>query len=158
MAWDKEKARAYGQVYSKSYRARNLEKLRANERARKRAQYIKHREKILAHRRVRYARDSNTSDSSKGLWAGKLKRKFGITPAEYAAILKSQQGQCAICEKPSTIRLAVDHDHATGQIRGLLCTACNRTIGQHRESPVWFQRALEYVIRHSQLKLVGGMK
>jgi len=59
-----------------------------------------------------------------------LQRKYGITQKEYDEILKSQGGVCAVCGKINVVRgkpanLAVDHNHETGQIRGLLCNRCN---------------------------------
>ena len=55
------------------------------------------------------------------------KRRYGISLAEYDALLVVQAGRCAICLEPDSRkkRLDVDHDHATGRIRGLLCTSCN---------------------------------
>lgn len=60
-----------------------------------------------------------------------LRSKYGITPEEYDSMLDSQGGCCAICGRTPTPsrRLAVDHDHTTGVVRGLLCTACNVGIG-----------------------------
>ena len=57
-----------------------------------------------------------------------LKRKFGITPEEYDYLLDAQDGKCWLCKKEcgSGRRLAVDHDHTTGEIRGLLCLRCNK--------------------------------
>lgn len=61
---------------------------------------------------------------------------FGITREQYDDILRRQKGCCAICGRHSdefTKRLAVDHDHHTKEIRGLLCSYCNRSIlGRHR--------------------------
>jgi Recombination endonuclease VII len=59
-------------------------------------------------------------------------KALGITDVEYGAMLRVQGGGCAICgAKPKTRRLHVDHDHATGQVRGLLCHRCNRAL------PTW---------------------
>jgi hypothetical protein len=59
-----------------------------------------------------------------------LKKRYGITPEDYDRMLKKQRGRCAICGKPpKKNRLAVDHCHNTNKIRGLLCAACNRTLG-----------------------------
>lgn len=83
-------------------------------------------------------------------------RKYGITPAEYAAMLAVQQGVCAICEQPelSSIKgtprsLSVDHDHATGRIRGLLCTRCNSMLGYLEVAGIaWVERADAYLMQH----------
>lgn len=60
---------------------------------------------------------------------------YRLTPEEYDAILAFQGGVCAGCgEPPRGIRLAVDHCHKTGRIRGLLCWLCNRAIGILRDN------------------------
>ena len=65
-----------------------------------------------------------------------LLKKFGITEEQYDALLRAQDGCCAVCHRPATTfrkRLAVDHDHESGLIRGLLCLHCNRyVVGRHR--------------------------
>lgn len=63
-----------------------------------------------------------------------LLRHYGIDEAEYQRMLEAQGGVCAVCGRPPrhrnsagvTQRLHVDHDHATGKVRGLLCLTCNR--------------------------------
>jgi hypothetical protein len=60
----------------------------------------------------------------------RLKARFGITLEEYNLLLQEQEGVCAICKRTEARRLAVDHCHATGQIRGLLCSGCNRLLGR----------------------------
>jgi hypothetical protein len=76
-----------------------------------------------------------------------LRNKFGLTPEEYNRILAAQGGVCAICESPPTpgISLHVDHDHGTGEIRGLLCVRCNNAIGLMREAPDLLRHAAPYV-------------
>lgn len=54
-------------------------------------------------------------------------KQYGLTPETYAALLESQGGHCALC--PQTDKLCVDHDHATGAVRGILCGRHNRAIG-----------------------------
>lgn len=59
----------------------------------------------------------------------RLQRKYGLSVAEYDLMFTQQNGVCAICGHPSKKRrLAVDHNHKTQVIRGLLCWTCNRTI------------------------------
>lgn len=59
--------------------------------------------------------------------------KFGLDSASYEQLLSQQRGLCGICESPPGgrwNRLAVDHDHATGNVRGLLCMTCNTMLGR----------------------------
>ena len=60
-------------------------------------------------------------------------KTYGLAPGEYDALLAFQGGACAICQCATgkARRLAVDHDHDTGEVRGLLCTSCNRTVLSH---------------------------
>ena len=61
--------------------------------------------------------------------ASRIRSTFGITTEEYERIFEYQGGVCAICEqRPVSKRLAVDHDHLTGEIRGLLCSRCNQDL------------------------------
>lgn len=84
------------------------------------------------------------------------KRKFGITRDQFEALLESQGGVCAICRNPETATrqgkvksLAVDHDHASGKIRGLLCMACNTMIGNSKERLEVLQAAILYLKTHA---------
>ena len=69
-----------------------------------------------------------------------LYNKYGITDKEYDDMVREQDNKCAICENPESklndngypMRLCVDHDHITGQVRGLLCNKCNLGIGYLR--------------------------
>lgn len=59
----------------------------------------------------------------------RLRRVYGISLAQYNKQLKKQKGVCWICFRPpKRLRLAVDHNHKTGKIRGLLCMICNRKV------------------------------
>lgn len=75
-------------------------------------------------------------------------QKFGITEDDYMRMLKAQGGRCYICQKKprSDRRLAVDHDHRTGEFRGLLCGHCNHILlGTFHENVDLFQRAADYL-------------
>jgi len=78
-----------------------------------------------------------------------LRRKYGISLSVYRDLLVQQQGCCAICGKPelSPRLLDVDHDHATGQVRGLLCTNCNRMVGHAHDSADRLRKAADYLER-----------
>lgn len=75
-----------------------------------------------------------------------LDTKYGMTKADYAEMRKEQGGSCAICTKPCK-KMVVDHDHVTGQIRGLLCMGCNSAIGKLGDTPEGVQRAVDYLVR-----------
>ncbi|HEY3673195.1 MAG TPA: endonuclease VII domain-containing protein [Acidimicrobiia bacterium] len=75
-----------------------------------------------------------------------LGRTFGISQSDYDELLARQGGGCAICgKKPGKISLHVDHDHATGEVRGLLCVGCNNSLGQMHDEPRLLLRAADYV-------------
>jgi len=80
----------------------------------------------------------------------KLVRKFGISVDEYETMLKVQHGVCAICgvdSNKSRKHFAVDHDHETGKVRGLLCSCCNAGIGFFHENPEICLKARKYLRR-----------
>jgi hypothetical protein len=81
-------------------------------------------------------------------------RLYGLTLDQYDALVAEQRGLCAICGEPPAKgrgrRLVVDHDHQTGEIRGLLCGLCNVALGYLREDPKLFERAKAYLDRNSQ--------
>ena len=62
----------------------------------------------------------------------KLKQKFGISPEEYEVLVRKFGGRCGICgaDDPQTEAGSwpIDHDHTTGQVRGILCLTCNRKL------------------------------
>lgn len=85
-----------------------------------------------------------------------LQRQFGISADDYTRLAASQNGVCAICRKPETDTnrgrvkaLAVDHNHQTKVVRGLLCSACNKAIGFLRDDPMLVRAVAEYLERAS---------
>ena len=75
-----------------------------------------------------------------------VRRKYGLKEGEYEAMLLAQGGKCAICgNRPVTIRLAVDHDHVTGRVRGLLCRRCNRALGLWEGDVLKMEALIAYV-------------
>lgn len=80
-----------------------------------------------------------------------LRRRYGITRAEYESMRERQNGMCAICggqpngPGASNGRFDIDHCHKTGKIRGLLCSGCNRGIGFLGDDPVRLQAAVNYL-------------
>ena len=76
-----------------------------------------------------------------------LKRKYGITLKDYSEMLEEQSGSCAICgtPEPENKKFDVDHDHQTGDVRGLLCTSCNRMLGHGRDNPEILTAGAKYL-------------
>ena len=105
------------------------------------------------------AREANANDGTlyrRVQWPSKLRTKYGIEPADYFAMLTAQDGGCAICKAktPSDRHYArrgkaemfhVDHDHATGRVRGLLCHLCNRALGLIRDNADLADRMSAYL-------------
>ncbi len=128
------------------------------------------REKKRAQERARYAR--KIGRPVKTVWGHfrkdpqgyhlrwLLEKRYGITLEQYNELVEIQGGRCAICNKLPTgtnhtsKRLAVDHCHATGAVRGLLCGTCNTTIGMIEDRPELLDRMRRYLSKHSQLRLV----
>ena len=78
----------------------------------------------------------------------KLKKRFGITLEEFDEMYKTQNGKCLICGVTESClghRLAVDHCHTTGKIRGLLCKSCNTAIGNFKDNINNLKNAIIYL-------------
>jgi hypothetical protein len=74
-----------------------------------------------------------------------LKRVYGLTPDDVSKMIDAQAGVCSIClDAPAE---HVDHDHVTGQVRGVLCFNCNVAIGQFKDDPWLLRRAIAYLER-----------
>jgi len=75
-------------------------------------------------------------------------RTLGVTQETYLELLTKQGGRCGICQKRLYSKrykaFAVDHDHSTGKIRGLLCTQCNTGLGLFKDDPIALSRAIEW--------------
>lgn len=77
-----------------------------------------------------------------------LRKKYGISVEDYEALLVHQSGACGVClDRPKL--LVVDHDHATGEVRGLLCNTCNIGLGSYRDDPKRLARAILYLLGDS---------
>ena len=79
--------------------------------------------------------------------ASRIKAQYGLTEEDYKRLLVLQAGVCAVCQTSCSTgkRLAVDHDHASGRIRGLLCTSCNNGLGRFKDDPKLLIRAADYL-------------
>lgn len=89
-----------------------------------------------------------------------LKRSYGITVEEYDAMFAAQNGCCAACGTtdsgdPRFDTFSVDHDHATGDVRGLLCSNCNRALGLARDSVDTLMSLAAYLLKSRDVLGVG---
>ena len=116
------------------YRATHLDKIQEKHR-----EYnTVHRDEMNERNRKNYVADKNRAQH--------LRKKYNLSPDEYQAMLSNQNGKCIICgrnhsEKP----LAVDHDHVSGKVRGLLCRSCNAGLGIFKDSIPILLKAIEYL-------------
>ena len=75
-------------------------------------------------------------------------RNYGIGYAEYNELFEEQAGECAICgahQNDLDRPLFIDHDHDTGDVRGLLCMKCNSALGLFQDDASNLQRAVKYL-------------
>lgn len=84
-----------------------------------------------------------------------LKRNFNITLEYYNELSEKQNHVCAICKQKEIYYrnkvLCVDHNHETGEIRGLLCNTCNRALGLLKDNSEFLQSAIEYLNKNRKL-------
>jgi hypothetical protein len=146
--------------YMKKWRAANKDKIAAynHEDHVRRQQNPAHRESKRQAAARWYARNTTRIkqakrayyDANKNQWRNSaFRRKYGITLADYEKLLAAQQNRCAIC---STLtpggrgeHFHVDHDHATGVVRGLLCHNCNLGVGSFKDQPERLEAAATYL-------------
>lgn len=95
-------------------------------------------------------RRRNTPAARRAARDARYRRRYGITLADYERMARAQRWRCAICgQLPARgSRLVPDHDHDTGQVRGLLCSQCNSGIGLLGDSPARLRAAAEYLETH----------
>lgn len=122
-----EHRKAKAKQYDKAYRLRHPEKVKARNAAWRLAHLQKYTPKV---RPPQY--------EPTGIWY-----RYKLTTADYQSILQHQGLCCAICKMKKP--LVVDHNHATGKVRGLLCGGCNKGIGFLLDSPVILQSAITYL-------------
>jgi len=176
---NKEKIKAYKKTWNKAYHEKNKEKLRAKNKAYReknreelnvkkkawsKAYYEKNKEKINARNKAYREKNREELNVKKKAYREKnrdkirakdLERNFGIGLHEYNLMFTEQKGKCACCgihQNELTVNLAVDHDHDTGLIRGLLCHICNTGIGKLGDNIEGLMKALNYLEKHELTK------
>ena len=110
-------------------------------------------------RRTRYCSDRCKRRVQAAVWRARSPHYmreylYGLSQERFESMLAEQDGRCAICRSPDwpaakdSGRPRVDHDHATGRVRSLLCDFCNRGIGLLAEDPARLRAAAEYLEAH----------
>lgn len=115
--------------------------------------YKKHKKKWLAHARAYYYKNR----AARLLHAKLAQRKalYGLDLQAYVLLLCSQNDSCPICGRflernvMNKFRSAVDHDHKTKKVRGILCFECNLGLGKFKDSPKILRKAAEYLEKNS---------
>lgn len=101
-------------------------------------------------------RRANPEKAQESYRKSHLKNHYNLTMDEYNSLAEKQRGKCAICGKLKQQHrrkhLCIDHNHCTGQIRGLLCTKCNLIVGVVEENPLIFRKVTAYLSKHSRKK------
>ena len=132
MKQTKEEKKEYRKKYTKKYRKKNKAMLKNKAKE----WYQKNKQRM----KVKERKDN-------------LKKNFDITIEEYNNLFKKQGGTCSICRKKENGKLlAVDHNHKTGEIRGLFCMKCNTALGRFNDDLSLFKKAMEYLEKGEVLK------
>ncbi|MEU9259005.1 endonuclease VII domain-containing protein [Streptomyces sp. NPDC048212] len=93
---------------------------------------------------------------SKATHESRVQETYGLGPGEYDKLFEAQGGCCAICGGTRRGNLDVDHDHATGIVRGLLCAADNRKVLKYaRNDPERLRKAADYLERPPAVEILG---
>ncbi len=109
------------------------------------AYYKANKEKMAAYNKE--WNKKNKEARAKHSWVYLLKKNYSLTVDQFNAMLATQDGVCAICRGPQegSKNFCVDHDHATGRIRGLLCCSCNKGLGHFFDDLENIRRAYIYI-------------
>lgn len=124
----KEKRRARARIYNPLYRVRKGDELN-----RKTQEWRKAHPELV--------------------FDSQLRTEYGITTEQYRQMIFDQNGKCAICGK-DTVKLKIDHNHMTQEVRGLLCTPCNIRLGIY-EKTEWVKKALAYLADPPMNKIIA---
>lgn len=128
---------------NKEARRKNPERNRQHQRWK----YENNRDQAIASAKRNYAGNKLRA------WENKIKRSYGLTAEKYEAMLAAQGMKCAICmsivSRSSSKKLFVDHCHASGKVRGLLCGNCNSLLGHAKDNPEILESAKDYLLKNS---------
>jgi hypothetical protein len=121
---------------------------RVAQRERHRAWREANREKLRAYTREyqRKYREANPQPTKTDRRRGSVRHPYGVSPEQKQQMLHAQGGLCAICRQSFDLQ-NIDHCHATGKVRGLLCRHCNLGLGHFKDDVARMQAAIDYLRR-----------
>ena len=142
------------------YREKHREQIKAQLVAYRKSLPKDHPTKVKARKRnlLRYYRLKEKKAWKQSAKAMNLKarlKRFGLSSEQYRHLVVAQNSKCAICLREESIQgkhkkvkdLAIDHDHSTQVVRGLLCQRCNTGLGAFTDSPALLRAATQYLER-----------
>jgi len=117
-------------------------------------------EKFFTSARGKICSSCRKKSRSKSAHETRVNKTYGLLPGEYDRLLAAQNGRCAICHGTRSRRLAVDHSHSTGLVRGLLCARCNNQLLAKgaRDDPGVLERAAQYLRQPPAIEIIGERK
>lgn len=142
-------------VYDRAYRIAHQEEIKNKNKswrlahkkeinAYARIYHVTHREQKLAQMKIYRTKHAGETRLNR------LKKTYGLSESEFNKLLDKQGGVCAICGRSNYggRKPAIDHDHITKKVRGLLCTQCNSALGMIANDPKIAQAMIDYLKRH----------
>ena len=136
-------------LYVAAYKQRNREIIREKDRAYKKKHYQRYRDQnkqyMAKHpeKRKQYAEKYRLDGRTK---AAQMKSRYGITPLDFQELLDRQHNVCPVCKQDFTHRKRyIDHDHATGKVRGIVHMQCNTLMGLAKDDPKTLEGAARYL-------------
>lgn len=95
-------------------------------------------------RRAQWARDN--TDKTREY---RIKNRYGLTTEQFTAMMLAQGSKCAICETDLTVPV-IDHNHDTGEVRGILCVGCNTKLAAY-EDKVAMEASMAYLAKYAPI-------
>jgi Recombination endonuclease VII len=150
--WRKHKERLLLQKRNdpkvKEYQRKYVQEHKEEHNARGRDWKRKNKDKVNALARQYYSKHPQYFSAKRR--AQRLRTSYGLSVAEFDALVEKQNKCCAICEKEFERTPQVDHDHKTGKVRGLLCIKCNRALGLFADDSNVLKNAITYLEKNNE--------
>lgn len=143
-----EASKAKAKIRMKAWREANKDAIKAYSKIWNKA----NKESVQAYQQAYHQDYRARDDVQHETWVRALRNNYRMTPDDFNALWARQSGKCDICEVLMAPKgkaknsVCVDHNHATGEVRGLLCRECNQGLGHFKDSPEALKSALRYLL------------